>query len=258
MKRFDEYSTQEQIELLEELHNNQKISLREIARQYKTYAVKLSRFCAKHNIPTLSKSEALQSGYDSKRITPAMLGKQRSEEEKILISERQHEFWKSMSEDERSRRSALQSEIFARREDKESFHKKGCRAIRRAADEGSKLEKAVKQFFDENNIEYYHHYTGLFGGTQLEADFYLPEYSIVLEVDGPSHFSADFGVDKYADQLRADEKKNGLVLSMGMSIIRVRHSTMLYKRDYRKVFNFLKTVIPTLDNELRIVDVAEL
>lgn len=258
MKAFDEYSESELVELIDKLHNVDKLSLREIARQLNTYAVKLSRFCAKHDIPTLTKSEALKSGYESNRIKPSMAGKKRTEEEKLKIGESQHKYWESISEQERNRRSLVQSEIFAKRSDKEEFSKKGCRAIRKAADEGSKFEKALIKFFKDKSIDYYHHYTGLFPTTKLEVDFFLPDYNLVIEVDGPSHFSGDFGINNYASQIRSDDKKNALVIKIGASILRLRHSRVLYKRDYNKVYQFLSANIHNFNNELRIINVENI
>lgn len=258
MKTFNEYSVPELIRLITKLHTQDKVSLRAIAKMLGTYPVKIQRFCSKHNIPTLSPGESLKEGYKSKRLSSNRKGVQLSEEEKIAISEKQHQYWNSLSKQDREIRRRKQQEVYQKRTDKKQFAHKGSQAIRRAADEGSKLEKALIEFFTKENIEYYHHYTDLFGGTKLEADFFLPELNVVIEVDGPSHFTANFGEDNYAAQIRADEKKNGLVLSMGASIIRIRHARQLYKRDYRLVFAALLSILPELDNEWRVIDVEKL
>lgn len=258
MRTFDEYSESELVSLVDKLHNVDKLSLREIARQLKTYPVKLYRFCSKHDIPTLTKSESLKSGYESKRIKPHMAGKKRTEEEKIKIGEGQHKYWDQLSEEERNKRGLQQSEVFSKRTDKAEFSRKGCQAIRRAVDEGSKFEKALIAFFNKEGIHYIHHYKGLLPATKLEVDFYLPEHSLVIEVDGPSHFTADFGISNYASQMKADNKKNGLVLGLGASILRLRHGRVLYKRDYNNVCIYLKGIIGTLNNELRIVNVENI
>ena len=258
MSKFSEYSEVELSNLINDLHNVQKFSIREIARKLETYPVKILRFCKKHDIPTMSKSESLKSVYNSGRVIPSMLGKTRTEESKQKISEGQYQRWKSLSQEERNKRGKTQSEIFAKRTDKKDFINKGHRAIRRAIEEGSKLEKQLMGYFDKNGIEYKHHYTGIFQSTKLEADFFLPELNTVIEVDGPSHFSADFGIDNYSSQIKADEKKNGLVISLGASIIRLQHRKTLSQRDYREIFKLLDDLLDNLDNTLKVINVEDL
>lgn len=257
MKAFNEYSTLELVELIQELHLNKKLSIRAIAKELKTYPLKICRFCTKHQIPVMTAAESLQSGYEQDRIKSARKGLKLSEEECIKISEAQFKFWQNISEEDRQARSKKQSEIFSEREDKNTFSRKGSQAIRRAVDDGSKLEKVLIKEFESRSIEYIHHYKGIFGNSNLEADFFLPEYNLVIEVDGPSHFTNNFGTDKYSQQMEADQKKNGLVLSQGSSIIRVQHHTALCKRDYRLI---IESLFKTLDinNELKVINVKDL
>jgi very-short-patch-repair endonuclease len=187
-----------------------------------------------------------------------MKGKVVDEEVRKKIGEGQHKSWSRLSDAEKKVRSDKQREIFSKRKDKDIFSRQGCQAIRKAAEHGSKLERAIIAFFNESEIDYRHHYKDLLPQTQLEVDFYLPEYGVVLEVDGPSHFSTDFGVENYNQQVRADEKKNGLVLGMGLSIIRIQHRRTLYKRDHYNIIGWLKDNLENLNNEVKRVDVDEL
>lgn len=258
MKEFNEYSEAELVDLIYELHLKKKLSIRAIARQLKTYPLKLCRFCAKHQIPVMSASESLKGGYENGTITNARKGVTLTDEEKLALSESQHQAWENMSDDERMQRSEMQREIFAKREDKATFHKKGARAIRRAADEGSKLEKFLMETFDTLDVDYIHHYKGMFGGSNLEADFFLPQFNTILEVDGPSHFASTFGVESYNKQVEADQKKNATVLAMGASIVRIKHTKTLYRRDYNLILESLLPILKQLDNELRIINVENL
>mgnify|MGYP001607474043 CR=1 FL=1 len=258
MKAFNEYSEVELIELMNQMHNEDKVSIREIARRLNTYPVKLLRFCKRYGIPVLTKQESLLAAYESGRVIPQALGKTKTEAEKIKIGDSQHKYWASLSQKEKNVRSQQQSEIFSKRKDKDEFSRKGCQAIRKAADEGSKLEKALIKFFDKTNIAYYHHYAGLLPTTKLEIDFFLPGLNVVIEVDGPSHFSANFGIENYAGQLDADQRKNGLVLGLGASIIRVQHNRTLYPRDHRNVCHWLNQTLPLLNNELKVINVDDI
>lgn len=258
MKTLKDFSDDELDAFLREEHCNKRISLRELARRLDTNAVRLLRFCNKRNIPVLSKSESLRAGYESERLNPHMKGKTWSEEHKRDLGKKQHEAWNNLSEEERKRRSEIQRENFENMPNKEEFRRKGALAIREASINGSKAEHALAKMFDENGIRYIHHYKSLLPGTKLEVDFYLPEYNCVVEIDGPSHFATNLGIDNYRSQMQADEKKNGLVLGLGASIIRLQHRRTLYKRDHYNMFEVLKNVLPTLSNELRIIDVERI
>lgn len=239
-------------------HCQNQVSLRELARRLKTNPVRLLRFCNKRNIPVLSKSEALKAAYQAERITPPMKGKEWSEEHKRMLGKKQHEMWASMPEEERKRRSDVQREIFENKPDKDSFHIKGAQAVKRASVHGSKAEHALAALFKENGVKYIHHHTAIFPTSKLEADFYLPTYNCVVEIDGPSHFGGRLGEGNNQAQVAADHKKNGIALDNGMSIIRLQHRRTLYKRDHYNMFNILMEVLPTLSNELRIIDVERL
>ena len=258
MKTLSDYSDDELAKFLREEHCNNKISLRELARRLNTNAVRLLRFCNKHNIPVLSKSESLKAGYESERLNPHMKGKNWSEEHKRDLGKKQHEAWANLSEEERKRRADIQRENFEAMPDKKEFQRKGSAAIRKASVEGSKAEHALAKMFDDNNIKYIHHFKNLLPGTKLEVDFYLPDYNCVVEIDGPSHFESNFGVESQGGQVRADNRKNGLVLDLGASIIRLQHRRTLYKRDHYNMFEVLKSVLPILSNELRIINVERL
>lgn len=257
-KTWNEYSENELEQVIRQMHCEDKISLREIAKQLKTYPVKVMRFCRKHDIETLSSGESLQAGYKSNRLKSPRKGVPLDEETKLKISEAIHNNWNSMDDTEREKRCEIQREIFANRKDKKSFSIKGCQAIRKAVDIGSKLERELIQYFEENKVDYRHHFKGLFPNTKLEVDFYLPEYNLVLEVDGPSHFKDNLGIDAFRKQMDADNKKNGLVLQMGLSILRLGHTRTLYKRDHRKIIEYLDNNLGSFNNEVRRVNVEEL
>ena len=52
---------------------------------------------------------------------------------------------------------------------------------------------------------------------------YLPDLNTIIEVDGPSHFLPIWGEDKLAKQIISDEQKNGIILSKGFAVIRVKN-----------------------------------
>jgi very-short-patch-repair endonuclease len=46
--------------------------------------------------------------------------------------------------------------------------------------------------------------------------------STIIEVDGPSHFLPVWGEDRLQKQMKADLDKNGLILSKGFVMIRIK------------------------------------
>lgn len=252
MKTFNEYSTLELIEYINKSHWEDKKSLRAIAKELGTYSTRIWRFCSKHNIPLMSSGEAIKAYY-SENEHPNK-NKPLSQERKEQIGQSQLERWKKVDSTERERLKNLHKKLYDGRQDKDEFHKSGARAIRRAVDEGSKVEKFIAAFLTKNGVDFIHHYKGIFGNTNLEADFFLPEHSIVIEVDGVSHFRNNFNVDTYTAQMEADERKNGIILSYGGSVIRVRHQKNLSQTICRKICVFLLDLIDNVDNELVIID----
>lgn len=258
MKDFNEFSEAELIEFIKREHLDNKKSIRAIAAELKTYPTRIWRFCNKHKIPVMTASESLKGGHETKRLKSPRKGVKMSEEDRVKLGEAQHKQWESRTPEQREEIRKKHRANFAARPDKEEFSRKGAVAIRKAADEGSKLEKYLIEFFKENQIDYIHHWKGLFGNSNLEADFYLPALSVIIEVDGPSHFAAIFSPATYAKQVEFDNKKNAAVLDAGSSIIRIQHTRTLYLRDYYAVCNKLGEVLQTIDNTLEIIDVHNL
>lgn len=258
MKEFNEYSVGELIDLISDLHLEKKMSIRAIARELKTYPLKICRFCNKHQIPIMTASESLKSAYEAGTLINPRKGVTLSEIEKLNIGEAQHRVWANLSDYEMEVRREIQRKLFEQRKDKKSFQKKGADGIRKAAREGSKLEKFLIKLFKKEGIRFIHHYKGMFGDNQLEADFFLPDLNVILEVDGPSHFCDIFGTSAYQKQVEADQKKNAIVLNMGASMFRLVHMTTLYKRDYNIITYNLIPLLKNLNNELKVVNVENL
>lgn len=252
MKKFNEFSDEELINYIKIEHHENKKSLRFIAKELGTYVTKLTRFCVKHNVEVLSREESLKAAYQYDRVKKREIH-ELTQEEKLKISEGQRKRWNSLSDEQREEFRKTQSEVFSKREDKDTFSLKGAHSVRKTITEGSKLEKKIAAHLEANNIYFIPHYKGIFGTTHLEADFFLPEYSVVIEVDGPSHFVNQFNKVETKQQA-ADKKKNAAVLSLGGSVLRIQHTRELYKIDYYNVCKMIIEVLPFLDNELRIVN----
>ena len=57
----------------------------------------------------------------------------------------------------------------------------------------------------------------------FEIDLFLPELNTIIEIDGPQHFLPIFGEDRLKEVIKFDAIKNGLLISKGYCVIRVRY-----------------------------------
>lgn len=252
MKKFADFSKQELIDYITDKHWVEHLSLREIAKEIGSSSTTLWRFCSQNQIPLMTKEESLK--YRIERKGHPRKGKKLTQEHKDKIGKSQCLNWKTFDDEKRELIRQKHRDNFNKREDKDEFVYKGAQAIRKAADEGSKLEKFIMQFLDEQGIQYEHHYKGIFGNTNLEADFFLPAHSVVLEVDGPSHFRNNFSEDTYTKQVEYDNKKDAIVLSYGGSVIRIQHMRNVSRIKCVNICRKILIALDLIDNEVIIIN----
>jgi very-short-patch-repair endonuclease len=80
----------------------------------------------------------------------------------------------------------------------------------------------VKIFLEENGYIVNFHQKNLMH-TELEVDLFLPKESVAIEIDGPSHYKPIWGDDHLQRQIKYDTEKNGILLSLGLVLIRVKY-----------------------------------
>ena len=107
-------------------------------------------------------------------------------------------------------------------EKKREMQEKAGRALRLACIEGSKQEKFLKGKLEHSGYEVIMHKKGLIEGN-FEIDLLLHELNTIIEVDGPQHFLPLFGEDKLAQTIKMDSIKNGLLVSKGFCVVRVKY-----------------------------------
>jgi len=99
---------------------------------------------------------------------------------------------------------------------------KAGRALRIAAIEGSKAEKFLQRKLNEMGYDVILHKKDLIEGN-FEIDLFLPELNTIIEIDGPQHFLPVFGEKKLQEVIKFDSIKNGLLVSKGFCVVRVRY-----------------------------------
>jgi len=107
--------------------------------------------------------------------------------------------------------------------DKADIRKKATDALRRSSVEGSKAEKFLRDELVKNGHEVVMHKKGLIEGENFEIDLFLPELGVIIEIDGPQHFTPMFGETHLRNYVKYDSIKNGLLIGKGFCVIRLKY-----------------------------------
>jgi hypothetical protein len=212
------------IEKLIKEYNVDGKSVRDLAADYNTYPNKIARTLKGAGITLRSKEEAGRIAFDKGKIIPPMLGKKRTDEEKENISTKRTKIWKEMCPDKRenfkqearSRWNALSDE------DRLERQVMAGAAVRIAAKEGSKAEKFVYKGLTKLGYDVTMHETGIVP-QNYEVDLYFPTLKVAIEIDGPTHFYPIHGEDALARSIEYDSIKNGVLISRGICVIRIKY-----------------------------------
>ena len=225
---FDAYVTQDR-------------SCESIATELGTYRHKVRRALIKMGIALKDQSAAQQSALKSGRRSHPTKGTKRPADVKLQISESVADNWQHSSEDKLQRRSDKAKAQWEAMTDAErkKFTDAATAAILKAAKEGSKLEKFLREgltkagfVIEYNRID--------FPDIKLRIDLFIPRLSTAIEIDGPSHFLPIWGEEQLLKTIISDEKKTGLLLQMGIVVIRIKctYKTLSQKKQ-RSILNII-------------------
>ena len=211
--------------VIKQYRNNK--STYEIAKELGTYPNKIRRILIKNGEKVRDKSKAQTIALKTGRHKHPTKGKNRTEEEKIKISDGMALHWENMDEDERNHRVSQAKKQWEEMSDadRENLRHAAAQAVRLASREGSKSEKFLREGLTEAGYDVIFHKKGLIPNDRLEVDLFLPELKVAIEVDGPSHFFPIWGESNLQKHIRADAHKSGLLLKAGYIVLRVKHLT---------------------------------
>ena len=133
-------------------------------------------------------------------------------------------------------------------DDKRRMYEAAGEGIRRAAKEGSNLEKFFVSYLTDQGFDVIFHKQGVITNEKLEVDIFLPSLKTVIEIDGPSHFLPIWGEDKLKQVMSADSRKSGMLLANGYVVIRVKY---LVKKLSNKRRNDLANNVLALLKEIK-------
>lgn len=207
------------------MYSVENLSTKEIAQKFGTYPNKINRILKRNNIPLKTHADAQRIAISSGRIQHPTKGKKHSESVKAKISAASYNRWQQMSEEDRKKisDSAKQQWLDMSEEERDEFRKLAAVGVRKAANEGSKIEKILLEKLRDAGYNVLFHTKHLMAGTELELDFYIPALNTVIEIDGPAHFFPIWGEDILQKKIKGDSQKGGLIISQGAVLIRVKY-----------------------------------
>lgn len=222
-------------------------SIHEIAEEFSTYSVKIYRILKKHNVELRDKKESQSLALSKGRAKHPTKGKPVATKTKEKISDARAKAWKSMTK-ENKESFAEQARVRWEKmpaADKEEMQRKASEGLREASLEGSEIEKYIRSMLVSAGYNVTIQRSNI--GGDYEVDIYLKDQQIAIEIDGPLHFLPLFGEEKLQKTIKQDAIKNGLLLSKGIHVVRIRYSakspSLKAKRDlWKKLEAVLKEI----------------
>lgn len=242
-------------------------SMSQIAMEYGFSYTKIRNAMIKSGIAIKTHAAAQSEAIERNRARCPTLGRRRTEEEKSKISQGSSDFWKSEKGGElKEKFSDASKKQWEKRRDKEQFMEKSFKSNRATIEKGSKLERFLFIELKKLKIDTRFHFNKLLSNQKLQVDLFLPEFNLVVEIDGISHFQPIFGEEKLEQTQNSDREKNALLLTNGFWIIRVLYKYRLFtlmnaqvilKKLIAEIENIKAGTTQKLDEKLIYIEVSE-
>lgn len=240
-------------------------SFADIANELGIYAQAVRRAAIKAGITPRERSAAQINALKSGRAQHPTQGRPREETVKLRISEGVAKKWSQATPEMLQQRSetARQQWNNMSEDERQHFLKLAGDAVRVASKEGSQLEKFLFSALTNAGFVIEYHREGLVSNQKLELDLFLPALSTAIEIDGPSHFLPIWGEENLQRNIRSDLEKTGLLLNLGITLIRVKHiKNTVSKKTQRDLLNSVLAILeeirdkyPTPPNRLIEIEV---
>lgn len=248
-KKNDLVSKKLTLEFFKKEYEEKGRSFGDIASDLGTYANRLRRAYMKLGGTPRDHSEAQKSVLATGKAPHPTLGKRHKAETREKISARVEESWKNISDEDKEARAEKQRKAFLSQPKAKiaEMRTKAMRAIREARDTGSKLERAIVVELQDKGVKVEFHRQNLVANEKLEADIYLPELRVVIEIDGIGHRENVFG--RVQKQRFADKVKNGLLMTNDFIVIRVADTAKTNSQAYnRRLWKKVEAIIDDIEN----------
>jgi len=250
-KRYGSLTENDKRELLEHTYVEQGWSWAAIADVCSTYPNKVRREALSLGIKSRTRSESQKLALASGRHAHPTKGKQHSQESKDKISNSMAESWENMSPKELRRRQEMARKQWDAMSDKEKaeLQRKASEAIRETIHKGSKLENHLREGLAANGYQVNFHVDYMVKNQNLQIDLHIPNMNVAIEVDGPSHFTPIWGEDALRLSQQADAEKDGLLLGMGLCVIRVQQTKEISEKFKRDTLSRLLEVLQKIEKK---------
>jgi very-short-patch-repair endonuclease len=225
-KQYAHLDDAEKKATIEKLYYKENKSLSQIADLLGTYANKIRRDAKKYNLSLRDKSEAQKNALEKGNIKHPTKGKKRSDETKSKIGLSVLNNWDSLDTDSKNQRKEKCKKNWNNlsQDQKEYMQRSANEAVRLASKVGSKLEKYIFAGLLKDGYKVDFHKEQILSNTKLQIDIFLPAANIAIEIDGPSHFEPVWGTQALQRNKKYDNKKTGLILGKGLSLIRIKQT----------------------------------
>lgn len=262
MKKYEEMSDKEKKQYLINHYENLNKSFADIAKECDTYANKLRRDSIKFKLKIRNKSEAQKNALKEGKTKHPTKGKQRSESTKNKIGMKVLESWASLDEEQLEQRKEKARQNWEKMSDEEKqniLHEANI-AVREASKKGSKLELYLLDALLNSGFHVEFHKEQTLLNTKLQIDLFIPTLSVAIEVDGPSHFEPVWGNEALTRNKKYDDKKSGLIIGKGLSLIRIKQSKDFSKTRARIIFQELLAVLDNIKSnniQTKIINIGD-
>lgn len=212
--------------LITEEHIKKKKSILKIAEEYETYPNRIFRDAKRLGLKTRSKSEAQKNALSTGVLKHPTKDKKRSQEEKRKIGQSVTKTWVKASKEEKKRRSKISKKNWEKRSQDQvrNMKERSIKGILKASKEGSKLEKHIRDCLVNDGYEFEYHVSHVIADEKMHIDILLSDPVVAIEIDGPMHNKRVWDDEVLSKNKERDQKKNGLLISEGISVIRVKYS----------------------------------
>ena len=237
-KQYLSLDDRQKLQILKELYNTHNLSWSKIAELCQTYSNKVIRDATKLGIQSRSRSEAQSIAIEEGRHPHPTRNVGHSEKSKLKISQSVVDVWDNMTKKQRQEKKVEAKERWDKKSPEEvrAFREAASQGVRKAAKEGSELEKyLLRELIGAGHKVEFHKERWVIS-EKLQVDLFLPEINVAIEVDGPSHFENIWGQAALQKSQQRDNHKTGLLLQRGCVIIRVRqkqHLTVNFKHQIK-------------------------
>lgn len=225
-------------------------SAQEIAKTLNTYPNKILRILKKNNEPIRDKSKAQKVAIKTGRSVHPTKGKNIDEKVKHKISKAQVIRWQNLDGEKliEFKKGAKERWDNMSPESKYELHKKAGQKLRQASIEGSAAEKYLYSMLKKHGYDAIMHKKGI--GGEYEVDLFIEGQNIAIEIDGPQHFLPIFGDDVLQKNIKYDSIKNGLLLSKGFFMIRIKYlAKKISLKVKRELWAKVKQSLDSIENK---------